>query len=181
MKVKTRRFAVCALACAMTAAAGALLPLGAERASAAEMQASAAGEVQASAAEEVQTSAAEAANEPRALFAHLTLKLEGGNGEVWATAKNVFTLFPGTVEVQVELYSSTEYPSSYEEMTLERRIYKGDLNQGKELVARASTDGEQRYWMARMTSNVDGSGKQDKLIGPMLFDGNGNLIESWEN
>ncbi len=172
MKVKTRRFAVCALACAMTAAAGALLPLGAERASAAEVQTSAAEEVQAAAVE---------ANEPRALLAYLTIELEGGNGEVWATAKNVFTLLPGTVEVQIELYSSTQLPSSYEEMTLERRIYKGDLNQGKELVARASTDGEQRFWMARMTSNVDGSGKQDKLVGPMLFDGNGNLVESWEN
>ncbi len=172
MKVKTRRFAVCALACAMTAAAGALLPLGAERASAAEVQTAAAEEVQAAAVE---------ANEPRALLAYLTIELEGGNGEVWATAKNVFTLLPGTVEVQIELYSSTQLPSSYEEMTLERRIYKGDLNQGKELVARASTDGEQRFWMARMTSNVDGSGKQDKLVGPMLFDGNGNLVESWEN
>ncbi len=168
MKAKSKRLAVCALACAMTAAAGAALPLGAHRADAAEVCSASAGEEGAINAD------------PRALFAYLTFKLEGSDGEVRAIVKNAFTLFPGIVEVQIELYSSRTFPSSYEEMTRECRVYIGDLNQGNELTARAPTDGEQRYWMARVTSKIDSNGEQEKLLGPKLFDGNGTLIASWD-
>lgn len=162
MKGKTKCFAVCALACALTAAAGtAMLPADAQRVSAA------------------QTEAAEAQADPRALFAFVSLRMEGSDGEVRAIAKNQFTFLPGIVEVQIELYSSAEYRESYKGMTLERRIYISDLNQGQELVARASTNGEESYWIARMTSEVDGSGKEEKVMGPKLFSGNGDLIASW--
>ena len=65
-------------------------------------------------------------------------------------------------------------------MQLERRIYIGDLDQGKSLVARASTDGEQRFWYAIMDADIDGQNEQRKTLGPWLFDAGGNRIESWE-
>ena len=123
MKTKTKRLAVCALACALTAAAGVLLPGNALPANAGE--AVAAGEVCSGAAEQ------------RALFALLNFYMEGSDGEVRGILKNEFTLFPGIVQVQIELFSSPVYTESYEEMQLERRIYNGDLDQGEQLVARA--------------------------------------------
>lgn len=56
--------------------------------------------------------------EPRALIVDLSITLNSGNGKVWVTAKNEFTLFPATVKVELELYSSDAYCSSYEQMTL---------------------------------------------------------------
>ena len=166
MKTKTKRLAVCALACALTAAAGVLLPGNALPANAGE--AVAAGEVCSGAAEQ------------RALFALLNFYMEGSDGEVRAVAKNMFTFLPGTIEVQVELYSSVEYQESYTDMQVERRMYIGDLNQGKSLVASASTDGEQRFWTARMIYEIDTAGKEERIVGPWLFDADGNRIESWE-
>ena len=65
-------------------------------------------------------------------------------------------------------------------MQVERRMYIGDLNQGKSLVASASTDGEQRFWTARMIYEIDTAGKEERIVGPWLFDADGNRIESWE-
>ena len=98
MKGKMKGFAVCALACAMTAATGAMLPAKALAADAAEAEGTQA----------VYT----AEEEGRALFAYLKLTIEGSDGEVRAVAKNMFTFLPGTIEVQVELYSSVEYQES---------------------------------------------------------------------
>ena len=166
MKTKTKRLAVCALACAMTAAAGVLLSGNALPANTGE--AVAAGEVCSETADR------------RALLALLNFYMEGSDGEVRGILKNEFTLFPGIVQVQIELFSSPTYTESYEEMQLERRIYNGDLDQGEQLVARASTDGEQRYWMARTMANIDGQGNRYTVYGPYLFDGNGTLLQSWE-
>lgn len=166
MKGKMKGFAVCALACAMTAAAGAMLPAKALAADAAEAEGTQA----------VYT----AEEEGRALFSYLKLTIEGSDGEVRAVAKNMFTFLPGTIEVQVELYSSVEYQESYTDMQVERRMYIGDLNQGKSLVASASTDGEQRFWTARMIYEIDTAGKEERIVGPWLFDADGNRIESWE-
>ena len=49
--------------------------------------------------------------EPR-LFTSLSISLNGGNGKVWATVKNDFTLFPSTVLVIVQLYTSYNYCES---------------------------------------------------------------------
>ena len=56
--------------------------------------------------------------QPRGLAANLTISIDGGNGEVWAKAKNNFTLFPSTIYVYVELYSSQTYQESYANMKL---------------------------------------------------------------
>lgn len=37
--------------------------------------------------------------EPYGLFTSLSISINGGNGKVWATVKNDFTLFPATVIV----------------------------------------------------------------------------------
>lgn len=93
--------------------------------------------------------------ETKGLFISLSLSINGGDGKVWATAKNDFTLFPATVIVIVELYSSYEYYESYEKMTLITANTSMDLNFNKTLVAEASTNGEQRYWQARMRYKAD--------------------------
>ena len=166
MKTKTKRLAVCALACALTATAGAMFAFPAVRYASAQ-----------------ETCAAENASpeaSPRALFTVLDLSMEGSDGEVRAVVKNKFTFLPGVNEVQIELYSSVDYTTDPSEMQLERRIYIGDLDQGKSLVARASTDGEQRFWYAIMDADIDGQNEQRKTLGPWLFDAGGNRIESWE-
>lgn len=56
----------------------------------------------------------------RELMTNLSLAIGGCNGEVWAEVKNEFTLFPSTVWVYVELYSSDTYQEFYSTMTLEK-------------------------------------------------------------
>ena len=95
MKTKTKRLAVCALACALTATAGAMFAFPAVRYASAQ-----------------ETCAAENASpeaSPRALFTVLDLSMEGSDGEVRAVVKNKFTFLPGVIEVQIELYSSVDY------------------------------------------------------------------------
>ena len=47
--------------------------------------------------------------EARGILTSLTLSTGGGNGSVWASVKNNFTLFPSVIIVYLELYSSYEY------------------------------------------------------------------------
>lgn len=110
---------------------------------------------------------------PYGLITNLTFALDGGNGEVWVTAKNSFTLFPAAVNVIVELYYSYDYQDSYTNMTLAGKNSISDLNMGSSIEARASTDGQQRYWKGRMYYKIDNKDWQEKVTDTVLYDGNG--------
>ena len=116
---------------------------------------------------------------PMALLVKLSLSIDSGNGQVWATAKNEFTLFPGTVQVYVELYSSLTYQESYETMQFESGHYIGDLDQGETLTTYASTNGVQKYWQARLYSKIDNGSWNNKTTNVLLIDGEGKLIKQF--
>lgn len=116
---------------------------------------------------------------PRGIFAALSLSINSGDGKVWATAKNDFTLFPATVIVIVELYSSDVYYESHTQMTLTSRNTIDDLNIGNTLVAEASTGGVQKYWQARMRYKVDNRSWKEEVTDSLLIDGDGNYIKEY--
>ncbi len=93
--------------------------------------------------------------EPYGVFTSLSISINGGNGKVWATVKNDFTLFPATVIVVVMLYSSESYTESYESMDLVSTNTTNDLNMGKTVSTEASTGGVAKYWIARMRYKID--------------------------
>ncbi len=115
--------------------------------------------------------------QPRGLAANLTISIDGGNGEVWAKAKNNFTLFPSTIYVYVELYSSQTYQESYANMKLVKMDSVTDLNMGKSIIVSVPTNGEQKYWQARMRYKFDNREWTSKTTQTILFDGQGNVIK----
>lgn len=127
-------------------------------------------------AENVTNFMSEEAVEPRGIFTNLSLYLDGGDGTASAIVKNQFTLLPAQVQVYVELYYSNTYQESYENMELAVRKYISDLNMGEKIYATASTNGETRYWMARMRYRLDNNEWQSKTTSTLLLDGNGDLI-----
>lgn len=112
----------------------------------------------------------------RGLYTSLSLSINGGNGKVWATVKNDITIFPATVYVIVELYSSTVYQEKHEDMTLVAINSTMDLNMGKTIVAEASTGGVQQYWQARMRYKIDNKAWEAKDTGTMLYSAEGKFI-----
>lgn len=119
----------------------------------------------------------EPAEEPLGIYTRMSLVLDGKNGEVWATAKNEFTLFPATVQVYVELYYSSEYHESYQDMILAERNYIYDLDQGKSIQAYGLTNGKTLYWAARATYKPDTNGWKEMFTGIVHCDGAGNRIQ----
>ena len=110
---------------------------------------------------------------PYGLFTNLTLSIDGGDGKVWATAKNKFTLFSASIPVVVEIYSSDTYQESYTNMTLESRNYINNLKMGQTVTATASTNGQQKYWKGRMYFNIDNKGWDEDVTTTWLCDPNG--------
>lgn len=110
------------------------------------------------------------------VFTSLSISLDGDNGEVWAIAKNKITIFPSTVMVIVELYSSFTYQESHLNMTLEAKNNIADLDMGNTLEARANTNGEQKYWKARMYYKVDNKDWVEQSTETILLDKNGVLV-----
>lgn len=92
--------------------------------------------------------------EPR-IFANLSFGLSGGDGKVIATAKNNFNLFPSEVSVHIELYYSYDYCLDTTRMTLAKTVSIDDLDMGKSISVEASTDGEERFWLAVMRYKED--------------------------
>ena len=115
--------------------------------------------------------------EPRGLFTSLTLKIDSADGKIFAMAKNEFTLFPATVVVRVELYSSLEYKESYADMTFESRVTTPDLNIGKSITTEANIEGVARYWRARMIYKIDGKKEETKETLTIHYDANGNMLD----
>ncbi len=123
------------------------------------------------------TSVTEENIETRGLFVNVSIALDCGNGEVWVTAKNEFTLFPATVTVELELYSSDAYCSSYEQMTLVKKNSIDDLNIGKSFSVSDSTGGETKYWCGRMKYRVDKKDWKSSVTGMYHIDKNGDVIK----
>lgn len=111
------------------------------------------------------------------LFTNISLTLDGGNGMVFVTAKNEFTLFSSTVYVIVELYSSSSYQTSYENMTLMSTHSTPDLNMGESISAQATTGGVPKYWLGRMLYQIDGSAWQERNTLIRFFNANGEIYQ----
>lgn len=113
--------------------------------------------------------------EPR-LFTRLEIDLKTDAQVVTATVKNNFTLFPSTVEVYVELYSSVTRASIYYDMERQNVSYIADLNIGETLKTSASSGGETRYWQGRAYYRIDGGAWDEMLTEVVKLDGEGNLL-----
>lgn len=114
--------------------------------------------------------------ELQGLYVDLSLTLTNEGDMICAIAKNEFTLFPSTVRVIVELYSSEEYYDLYADMTLESRNTISDLNIGKSISASSSTDGRQLWWRARMRYKKDNDDWKEVITNAYLYDKDGNLL-----
>ena len=115
--------------------------------------------------------------ETRGIYTSLSLSMGGGDGRIWATAKNDLTIFPSTVRVTVELYCSDVYYASYENMTLAASNSISDLNMGESITVNCSTGGKQKYWQGRMVYKIDNKAPESKVTMVMIFDANGNFIK----
>lgn len=115
---------------------------------------------------------------PMGIYTHLSLSINGGNGKIWATVKNDFTLFPATVTVIVELYSSDTYQEYHTNMTLMGSNKINDLNIGKTLTIECSTDGVQKYWQARMRYKIDSGGWNSEATSSLLFSADGTCLDA---
>ena len=114
--------------------------------------------------------------EPYGLYVVLSISIDCGNGKVWTTVKNDFTLFPATVNVVVELYSSTTYTDNYQNMTLESINSITDLNMGKTIRTEASTGGTEKYWLGRMRYKKDNSAWKTDDTGVCRISANGEFL-----
>lgn len=134
--------------------------------------------VQAAAAHEAVPAAyaADVEADPRGWMANLSIRMGSEGDRIWGQAKNEFTLFPSTIEVYVELYSSTEYPYSFREMELEAEDYTADLNMGDALRVYASTGGEQKYWLARMRYKFDDRNWAEELSPIFVYSADGEFL-----
>lgn len=120
--------------------------------------------------------AGEEVAEPYGIFTTLSLSIDGNDGYVWATATNEITIFPSTVRVIVELYSSLTYQESYLDMEQEGRKYVHDLDMGQSVTLKVPTNGIQRYWKARMLFKVDNDDWDTRVTSTWLLDENGIII-----
>lgn len=123
------------------------------------------------------TTPTENAAEPYGLLTKMSVIISGGNGCVTATAKNDFTLFPSTIWVYVELYSSETYQESYTTMQFVGRNSISDLDMGKSISVSGATNGKTLYWQARMRYKFDSNDWVSKTTSTLLYDGNGNEIK----
>ncbi len=128
--------------------------------------------------EPVQVDETEAGEEvnTKGIYTSLSISLNGGDGKVWTTVRNDFTLFPSTVFVIVQLYSSYTYCEDYRDMTLVTATSTTDLNMGESIVAEASTGGEQKYWLGRMRYKVDNKDWEERTVGVGLYSAEGEFL-----
>ncbi len=113
----------------------------------------------------------------RGIFVNVSISINGGNNQVWATAKHDFSIFSTTVEIYVYLYYSTFLTTDYTDMTLAASAYTSNLARGSSISATAATDGEQRYWISRMYYKIDNKDWESRVVRPVLYSSTGELIE----
>ncbi len=112
----------------------------------------------------------------RGLFTTLSVSLNGGNGKIWATGKNEFTLFSSTIYVVVMLYSSSVYCENFSEMILIGSNYSSDLDMGETVVTEAFINGVQKYWLGCMRYKIDNGSWAEKDTGVLLYSAQGDFI-----
>ena len=113
---------------------------------------------------------------PWGLFTNLSISLNGGDSKVWATVVNEFTLFPSKVMVIVQLYASDTYEENYLNMHLMSQNSIMDLDIYNSIVAEASTNGKEMYWIGRVRYDIDGRGWQEKITGPARYSATGEFL-----
>ncbi len=114
--------------------------------------------------------------QPQGIYTSLDLKIDGGNGYITATVKNKISIFPSTVYVIVQLYSSDSYQDSWQNMTLVSQNSITDLDMGKSISTSASTNGMKKYWQARTYYRIDKKDWSSRNTATYLFDENGIIV-----
>lgn len=109
----------------------------------------------------------------RGLFTSLSLAIKGEDSKIRVTVKNDFTLFPATVYVIVELYSSLDYKERHEDMTLVSINSTMDLNMGETIYVEAPTGGVQQYWQGRMRYKIDNKAWEVRDTGTVKYSATG--------
>ena len=110
------------------------------------------------------------------LYKSISFYIKGEAGKVCITAKNDLTIFPSTVIVIVELYSSDAYQSSYTNMQLVARNTINDLNMGETLTAEASTNGEQKYWHGVIKYKIGNQSWETASSETLVYSANGTYL-----
>ena len=114
----------------------------------------------------------------RGIFVTLSININGGDGQVWTTAKHDFSIFSSTVIIYVSLYCSSTFTLDYQNMDLVATAHSSDLNLGQTLTASASTGGEQMYWIGKMDYKIDEKAWETRVTGPVLCSATGSLISN---
>ena len=114
--------------------------------------------------------------EPYGLIANVSVQMQCNSTQVWAIAKNDFTLFPSEVYVEVVLYSSTTYTENISSMQEEARNSIDDLDMGKSIEARADIDGRDLYWRALVNYRKDGGALTTKETSTYHISADGRLL-----
>ena len=115
--------------------------------------------------------------QPQGWYAKVTVDLDGsGDGEVVATATNVFTLGTAKVQVIVSLYRADEYTTDTEEMVLMAEGRISDLDMLHSISASAYTGGKDGYWMAVVKFKKDADPWETGSTAFIHFDAQGNKI-----
>lgn len=113
----------------------------------------------------------------RGLFTSISISLKGGgNGTVIATARNDFTLGTSVIIVYVELYSSETYQNTSSNMRYENSAMTKDLDIYQSISLTLSTNGQQRYWRARLRYKFDDANWAYKETETVLYNANGVMI-----
>ena len=112
------------------------------------------------------------------IYTSLSISLSGGDGILRTTVRNDLTIFPSTVYVVLQLYSSTSYCESYHEMVLEGEAVIADLDMGNSISVEASTGGIRKYWLGRAYYQVDHGSWKEKITGAVRFNADGTLYET---
>lgn len=112
---------------------------------------------------------------PRA-FTTLSISLNGGDNKVWATVRNDFTLFPSTVIVVVELYSSLTYTDDYTKMDFVVANSIDDLDMGHTISAEAPTGGVVKYWIGRMRYKTGSGAWKSEITGVGKYSATGEFL-----
>lgn len=107
------------------------------------------------------------------LLTNLSISIQGKNGTITTTVRNDITVFPSTVFVCVELYSSPTYYESYRDMTLVSSDMTDDLNMYRSISASASTNGQQMYWQGRMRYQINSGEWRDAVTGTCFYTADG--------
>lgn len=163
MKEKKIKRLICVLACCLSLFAGVLICLNTNG-------------VYAALTDNGEETAAEDSQEVQPRWTDLSLSIDCGDGRVWATVKNDFTLFYSTVKVIVMLYSSETYAESYTEMTLENNNQTEDLDMGKTISTVVYTNGVEKFWLARMRYKINSGEWQSKETAACRISGSGEFL-----